>query len=95
MKICNWIHVHDSGNKKEFEIFWWPKTTQIKNVIIADSGTTWESTTHESGVEMNRNGNAGDNSTNAGGDDMAVKYVGNIHVSKCKNKGKVVNELII
>ena len=44
---------------------------------------------------MIRNGKAIDSITNASGDNMAAKYVGNMHVRKCNNKGRVVNELLI
>ena len=63
--------------------------------MIANSGSTCDSTPHEAGIKIIQNGKSGDSITNSSDYDMARKYVGNIHVSECKNKGKVVNKHVI
>ena len=45
--------------------------------------------------DIDLNGKVGDSISNANGDDISAKYVGNMHVSKCNNKGEVVNKLVI
>ena len=59
--------------------------------MVSDSDVTYDSTPNEYGIKMRQNGKAGYIITNASGDDMAVKYVGNMNVISCNNKGKVVN----
>ena len=43
---------------------------------------------------MIQNEKVGDSITNTSGDDMAPKYVRNIHIRMYNNKGEVVNKLI-
>ena len=71
------------------------KLIQKKNVMISDSGATCDSTPNEAVIKLIRNGKAGNSITNASGDDMAAKYVVNMHVINCNNKGEVVNELFV
>ena len=66
------------------------KLLKYRNVMISDSGMTCDSTPHESGIKLIRNENLGDSIINASGDEMAVKYAGNMHVSKCNNKIKAI-----
>ena len=44
--------------------------------MILDSGAICDSTPHEAGIKMIRNGKAGDSVTNASGDDMATIFLG-------------------
>ena len=71
------------------------KLLKDKNVMIDNSGASCDSTPHEDGIKMSLNGKAGDSITNASGDNMAKKYVGDMHVRKFNIKGKVINKLII
>ena len=64
-------------------------------MIISNSGATCDLTPHEAGIKLSRNVKEGGSITNVIGDDMATKYFVNMHVSKCNNKSKVVNELVI
>ena len=67
------------------------KLLEDKNAMIPNNGATCDSISHADGIKMIRNRKVGDSITNTSGKDMAAKYVGNMHGSKCSNKGKVVN----
>ena len=62
------------GTSKNFKFPNYLKVLEEKNIIIANSVATYDSTPHEASIKMIQNGKSGDSITNASGYDMASNY---------------------